>query len=102
MATPNYKLKDDHVVTAFHLRTAYTTLDSNKVNKAGDTITGDIFKDSNTNPLNALATKQYVLDNAGTGGGGGGTGQLDLIRTPDGTTQVKCEADGIKIQDDSV
>jgi hypothetical protein len=57
MAQPNYKLKDDHGATCGHLRSVYTQLDNAKVNKAGAVLTGDLFKDSNTNPLNALATK---------------------------------------------
>lgn len=72
MSTPNYVLKDDHVITAKHGREIYDALNLSKVNKSGDTLTGDLYLISNTNPLNALATKQYVIDNAGTGGGGGG------------------------------
>lgn len=59
-------------MTAKHGRDLYTTLNSAKLNKTGGIITGDIFRDADTDPLKALATKQYVLDNAGGGGGGGG------------------------------
>jgi hypothetical protein len=95
MATPVYKLKDDHAAAIGHVREAYTTLDVAKLNKTGGVITGPIYETNNTDPLNALATKSYVLANAGSGGGGGG--QIDLIQTVDGTTRVKCEADGVKI-----
>lgn len=81
MSTPNYKLKDDHVATCGHVRAVYSSLDSAKVNKAGDTLTGELYLNSNANPNNALATKQYVLDNAGTGGGGGGGSHPDKIES---------------------
>lgn len=57
MAAPNYKLKDDHVMVAKHGRDLFNTLDTAKLNKSGGIITGDIYSVSDTNPLNALATK---------------------------------------------
>jgi hypothetical protein len=144
MTTPNFKLKDDHVATCGHVRSAYSLLDTNKLDKTGGVLTGDVFLNDDTIPLNALATKQYVLDNAGAegdflplaggtvtgdvffvdetdplnafatkqyvldnagsggGGGGGGGGQPDLIQTADTNTRVKCEADGVKIDDDGL
>lgn len=83
MTQPNYKLKDDHVMVVKHGRDLYNTLDTAKLNKSGGVITGDIYSVSNINPLNALATKQYVLDNAGSGGSGGSGSHPDKIESQD-------------------
>jgi hypothetical protein len=52
--------------------TTYTKIESDALylNLAGGTITGPIYQNTSASELNQLATKQYVLDNAGSGGGG--------------------------------
>jgi len=45
-----------------HVRSAYNLLDSAKLDKTGGIITGSIFQTDDTDPLNALVTKQYVDD----------------------------------------
>lgn len=104
MTQPVYKLKDDHVATCGHVRGLYDKIGTEFVKNTGGTVTGDIFLTSNTDPLNAYATKQYVLDNSGGGGGGGGTSHPDKIESqdPGKTTQVICTTDGVEFKDDSL
>lgn len=60
MATPNYKLKDEHVATCGHVRGVYSTLDNTKANKtdvttllseklniSGGTMTGNLDTSNN-------------------------------------------------------
>ncbi len=51
MATPNYKLKDDHVITAAHGRQIYSSLDTAKLNKSGGIITGPIYQNTDASEM---------------------------------------------------
>lgn len=101
MAQPVYKYSDNYVATFKTVRDLNTTLRTDLLSKAGGIVTGPIYQNVDSSEMDQLATKQYVLDNAGGGGGGGG--HPDKIESQDGakSTSVLCTTDGVFVSDDS-
>jgi hypothetical protein len=70
MSQPTYKYSDNYVASFHHLRQLKTSSDATYLPKTGGVISNPIYETTQADG-NRLATRQYVLDNAGTGGSGG-------------------------------
>jgi hypothetical protein len=103
MTQPVYRYSDHYNASFKTVRDLNNTLRNELLSKTGGVVTGPIYLNSAVE-TNEFATKQYVIDNAGSSGGGGGSGSHpDKIESQDAlkSTSVLTTTDGVFIADDS-